>query len=103
MEIAYCGIICSHCGAYKKGKCLGCASGKQRFASCPVRKCNIEKGQRNCSECKAFADFHDCKKLWNAMAKIFHYIFRSNRIGNLQQMRKLGIDKFIDEQKIKEE
>ena len=95
MEIAYCGIICSDCGACKKGKCAGCASGKQRFSACPVRKCNIEKQQRNCSECKAFADFHDCKKLWNFIAKVFHYIFRSNRIGNLEQMRIDGIDQFI--------
>ena len=95
MEIAYCGIICSNCGQFRKGKCQGCASGRQRFSSCPVRKCNIEKKQRNCSECKAFTDYRDCKKIWNFIAKIFHYLFRANRIANLEQMREIGIEQFI--------
>lgn len=96
MEIACCGIICSDCGALKKGKCSGCASGKQRFSSCPVRKCNIEKKQCNCSECKLFTNYRDCKKLWNFIAKIFHFLFRANRIGNLEKMRETGIEKFIE-------
>lgn len=94
MVIAYCGIVCSDCGAFKKGKCEGCLSGKQRFSSCPVRKCNIEKNQQTCAECASFDNFRNCKKLWNIFAKIFYYIFRSNRIGNLDRIRKIGLEEF---------
>ena len=92
--IAYCGLVCSNCGAYKKKKCQGCHSEKPMFKNCPVKKCAIEYNFSTCAECVEFKDLKQCKKLNSFVSKIFGLIFRSDRIGNLNKIREKGLDAF---------
>ena len=84
--LAYCGLVCSECGAYLKGRCQGCHSDKPMNRSCKVKPCAQEKNLVSCAECKDFTNLAECKKLNNWIAKIFGLIFRSNRIGNLNHI-----------------
>ena len=82
-HIAYCGIDCTYCDAYKATindddelrkkvakrwqmkpeqiNCLGCKSGKSPF-ECDAKKCAVERGESICSLCD---DFPDCPKdIW---------------------------------------
>jgi Protein of unknown function (DUF3795) len=92
--IAYCGIVCSKCGAFIKGKCKGCHGDKPMYKNCPIKKCNVAADLATCADCKDFKDLKKCKKLNNLISKIFGLIFRSNRIGNLVHIREIGLEKF---------
>jgi len=95
--LAYCGLVCSECGAYLKGRCQGCHSDKPMNRGCKVKPCAKEKGCVCCAECVEFSDLAECKKLNNFISKIFAFIFRSDRIGNLNRIKEIGIDKFQEE------
>ncbi len=95
--IACCGLVCSECGAFKKQRCEGCHSEKPMNIGCKVKPCVTERNCTTCAECGDFENLKDCKKLNNFISKIFGLIFRSDRIGNLNQIRQTGLDKFIAE------
>ena len=95
--LAYCGLVCSECGAYLKGRCQGCHSEKPINVGCKVKPCAQQRNYSSCAECADFENLADCKKLNNFISKIFGFIFRSNRIGNLNRIRELGLDKFKEE------
>lgn len=63
--IAYCGLVCSKCGAFKKGKCQGCHSEKPMFKNCPIKRCNIDNSFSTCADCSDFQELKECKKLNN--------------------------------------
>jgi len=95
--LAYCGLVCSQCGMYLKQKCQGCHSDKPMSLNCKVKPCAMDRGYGSCSECEDFENLKDCKKLNNMISKIFGLIFRSDRIGNLNRIRKVGLDEFKQE------
>ena len=97
--LAYCGLVCSDCGAYLKGRCQGCHSEKPMNRGCKVKPCVKKIGCTTCAECTDFANLADCKKLNKWISKIFALIFRSNRIGNLSRIREVGLDKFKEEKR----
>jgi hypothetical protein len=92
--IAYCGLVCTNCGAYRRRKCAGCFSDKPMFRNCPVKKCAGEKHLTTCADCGEYKDLKQCKKLNSFVAKVFQVVFRSNRIGNLERIRKDGLELF---------
>lgn len=92
--VAYCGLNCGSCGSYKKGKCKTCKDGGG-FSRCKVRKCCIELNHLTCAECEKL---ENCKTIDNFISKIFALIFRSDRKGNLRQIREMGLEKWIEEQ-----
>jgi len=92
--VAHCGLVCSECGAHRNGKCGGCQSDKPMFANCPVKRCSAEKKHSCCADCLDFRDLRGCRKLNNLLAKVLGFLFRSNRIGNLERIRQLGLDDF---------
>ena len=96
--IAHCGIVCSKCGSFRRGKCKGCNSEKPMFRNCPIKKCNLAAKLATCADCKDFQNLKACKKLNNIISKIFGLIFRSNRIGNLVDIREVGLETFKEEQ-----
>jgi hypothetical protein len=96
--IAHCGIVCSKCGSFRKGKCKGCHSEKPMFRNCPIKKCNLAAKLATCADCNDFQNLKGCKKLNNIISKIFGLIFRSNRIGNLVHIREVGLEAFKEEQ-----
>ncbi len=92
--IAYCGLVCSDCGAFKKGRCQGCHSEKPMTMNCSVKPCCIENSYSTCADCKQYSDVKDCKKLNNFIAKIMKVIFRSKRLENLNSIKNDGLDNF---------
>ena len=95
--IAYCGLCCSNCGMYKKGKCLGCHSDKPMNRNCKIKACAMEKGYATCADCTEFANFKECKKLYNPVSRFFGFIFHTDRIGNLNKIRDIGLESFKEE------
>lgn len=95
--LAYCGLVCSDCGAYVKGRCKGCHSDKPMNKGCKVKPCAQEKNCTTCAGCGNFENLKECKKLNNWISKIFALIFRSDRIGNLNRIREVSLDKFKEE------
>ena len=96
--LAYCGLVCSECGMYVKGRCQGCHTDKPMYKSCKVKPCALENNYTSCADCQEFENLRDCKKLNNFVSKIFAIIFRSNRIGNLERIAETGFDSFKAEQ-----
>jgi hypothetical protein len=99
--VACCGLVCSKCGAFTKGKCTGCHGEKPMFKSCPVKKCVKEHDWQTCGQCSTVSDFKKCKKLYNPISRLFGFIFRSNRLGNLEAIRHDGLDEFWKRMRLK--
>jgi len=95
--LAYCGLVCSECGMFLKGRCEGCHSEKPMFRNCKIKPCAMEREYSSCAECKDFDNLKDCKKLNNLISKVFSFIFRTDRIGNLNHIREIGLDEFKEE------
>ena len=76
--VAYCGLYCGACGAYRRGRCPGCHE-NSKATWCKVRSCCMENGHSSCADCKTPADPRECRKFNNFIAKIFGLIFRSDR------------------------
>ena len=80
-HIAACGLFCTNCGKFKRGRCQGCQE-VPGFQRCSIRKCVIEKGITICAECDEFASprsYAECKKINNLIAKIFALILSPDR------------------------
>ena len=92
--IACCGLICSDCGAFKRRKCQGCHSDKPLSLNCKVKPCVISRGFSTCADCKEFDNLKECKKLNNFISKIFAFVFKSDRMGNLNSIRQNGLEEF---------
>jgi hypothetical protein len=88
--VARCGLYCGACGAYRRGRCAGCAEAPM-FASCPVRKCCIDNTYASCADCRIVSEPRDCKKFNNFISKLFALIFRSNRCACIAQIREKGL------------
>lgn len=95
--LARCGLVCSQCGMFLKGKCQGCHCDKPMSLRCKVKPCAAERGFTSCADCKDFENLKDCGKLNNFISRIFAFIFRSDRIGNLNRIRQIGLDEFETE------
>ena len=96
--IAYCGLVCSNCGMYLKGKCLGCHSDRPMNRNCKIKACAIDRGYATCAECNEFQNLKKCGKLYNLISRFFSFIFHTDRIGNLNRIREIGLREFKEEQ-----
>ena len=94
--VAKCGLYCGACGRYLNDKCPGCAQNEKAAKWCGVRTCNIEKGIATCAECKENA-VDTCREYNSVMAKIFGFIFRSNRRACIERIRVVGPAAFAKE------
>lgn len=92
--VGCCGLVCSNCGAYTRGRCQGCHSDKPMFARCPVKACVKFRQYSTCADCSVYHDLKQCGKLHNFISRIIGFLFRSNRIGNLQLIRRIGLEMF---------
>jgi len=92
--IAYCGLVCSECGMYRRDRCEGCHSEKPMYKNCKVKQCAVTREYSTCADCTDFVDLKACKKLHNWISRFFGLVFRTNRIGNLDHIREVGLDKF---------
>lgn len=73
--IAYCGLFCSNCKQYKKGKCPGCKE-NDKFTWCKIRSCCMEKKYKSCADCIDFENPKEYKKYNNFMVKIMGIFFK---------------------------
>jgi hypothetical protein len=89
--VAYCGLYCGACGAFRRGRCHGCHE-NVKAGWCKVRSCCIENQYSSCAACKQFEDARDCKKFNNWISKLFGLLFRSDRAACIRQIRTLGIE-----------
>ncbi len=97
-HIAACGLFCTNCGKFKKGRCQGCQI-EAGVKSCKIRSCCIEKEITTCADCDEFAaprSYKECKNINNFIAKIFALIFRSDRPAGLAMIRDEGAPAFIE-------
>ncbi len=90
--ISYCGLYCSNCPKFIKGKCLGCQK-NNKASWCKIRTCNIEKNYKSCADCTD-SDAKHCKKFDNPISKIFAFIFNSDREAGIQLIKDEGYDGF---------
>lgn len=96
-DVAACGLYCGACRAYAKGKCSGCAR-NEKATWCTVRSCCREYGWATCAEC-TLMEPDECRKFNNFISKCFKLVFRSDRQGCIERIRKVGLDAFADEMK----
>lgn len=102
--IASCGINCGICYAHlrQKNKCPGCRNliGDKAvsIARCKIRSCTKiqSDGFRFCFECNDFP----CKGLKN-LDKRYRTKYKMSEIENLEYIKNNGIEKFIENEKIK--
>jgi hypothetical protein len=89
--VAYCGLYCGACGSYLRGRCPGCHENR-KATWCKVRTCCGDNQYASCASCKEFQEPLDCLMYNNWIAKLFGFIFRSNRAACVRQIRLLGIE-----------
>src|SRR5581483_1783011 len=94
--VAYCGLYCGACRAYLSQKCPGChANVKAKW--CKVRSCCVESKYATCADCTQHSDPIVCKKFNNVVAKVFSFVFRSDRAACIEQVRRLGLQGHADD------
>jgi hypothetical protein len=62
--------------------------------NCKMKACARERGYGTCAECGDFQDLHRCRKLYNPVSRFFGFIFRTDRIANLERIREIGLEPF---------
>jgi hypothetical protein len=97
LVLAYCGLVCSDCGMYVKGRCQGCHGEKPMIKNCKIKQCCIGRQYSTCAGCEEFANLKECRKLHNLISRLFSFVFRTDRIGNLNRIRQVGRDQFEKE------
>ena len=100
-HIAPCGLFCTSCGKFKRGKCQGCQI-EAGFSRCGIRLCCIDKQIITCAECTEFAapkDFRECKKVNNVISKVISLFTGSDRPAALALLRDRGKEAYLAEKK----
>ncbi|MCP4705971.1 MAG: DUF3795 domain-containing protein [candidate division Zixibacteria bacterium] len=102
--IAPCGINCGTCYAYlrDKNKCPGCRSININSAYCKkciIRNCDILK-KKKIKYCSEKCEKYPCKRLKN-LDKRYSTKYMMSLIENLENIKNLGIRKYISNEKIK--
>jgi hypothetical protein len=93
--VAACGLYCGACGAYLRGKCPGCRE-NHKATWCKVRTCCHDSEFATCAQCREFQDPMQCGKYNNFIARIFGFIFRSDRSACIRQIRQIGLEGHAD-------
>ncbi len=100
--VARCGLYCGACKAYLKEKCLGCAE-NEKATWCKVKKCTAENNYATCAECEKEGGAAACKEFNSFMAKVFGFIFRSDRAACIARIKEIGIEQYAAEMAEKKE
>lgn len=99
--VSPCGLYCGACHRHKKGKCPGCVK-NEKASWCKVRSCVSEKGIATCAACDEYDDVMDCKTFNTFFAKMFSFIFKSDRKASLERIRVVGPLKYAREMAFKD-
>jgi hypothetical protein len=76
--VAYCGLYCGQCRAYRKGRCPGCQR-NDRAHWCAVRTCCREQDYESCADCTSHPNPHSCAKFHNAFSRLIGFVLDSDR------------------------
>ena len=101
--IAPCGMNCSLCMAYLRDKntCPGCRSNDEKTSNyrinCIIKNCERLK-KNNWKYCSDKCEKFPCKRLKN-LDKRYRNKYEMSMIENLENIKKLGIRKFIEKEK----
>ncbi len=91
--VAYCGLYCGACKKYLADKCPGCRE-NEKAAWCGVRACGIKNNFTTCADCSLLDNFSDCKEYNSFMAKVFGFIFRSDRAACIRLIQDVGVEQY---------
>ena len=91
--IGHCGLYCSKCPRFIKGKCQGCRSNNPSW--CTVKPCNIENDYSTCAECTIVEDVSGCKKYNPFIIKFGEFISSTSRRKCIEMIKEKGKDEFI--------
>lgn len=94
--VAHCGLYCGACKRYLTDKCPGCAKNEKAAKWCGVRTCNKENNYATCADCQV-GDINTCKAYNNFVAKVFAFVFRSDRRACIERIRVLGPADYAEE------
>lgn len=94
-KVAYCGLYCGACNAFRKEKCPGCHD-NSKATWCKIRTCNMEHGYSSCADCETCGDPNDCKLFNTVMSKLFALIFRSDRQACVMAIREKGLEEYAN-------
>ncbi len=92
--IAACGLYCGACKKYLLDRCPGCRL-SEKASWCKIRKCVSDKSFHTCAECSM--EVSDCKTYSNLMAKLFAFIFNSDRPACIRYIKHNGTQAFTEE------
>ena len=102
--VAACGLYCGACKVFLKDSCPGCNEDDAKKHSmsgwhkrCPVRSCCRADGVSSCAGCQKHSDPKACSKFNSFIAKIFGFIFRSDRAACVRRIREIGPEAFASE------
>jgi hypothetical protein len=87
--VAYCGLYCGACKKYLSEKCPGCHE-NEKASWCKVRACCMEHNYATCADCQ-LKDLSECKEFNSFMAKLFGFIFRSDRAACIRLIQEKGL------------
>lgn len=94
--VAKCGLYCGSCSRYIKKKCLGCLE-NSGLSWCKIRKCCSGKNISTCAHCDEQIDVKKCGKFNSMISKIMSFIFKTNRAGSIEKIKKDGREKYANE------
>jgi hypothetical protein len=93
--VAYCGLYCGACGAYRRDRCPGC-HGNEKATWCKVRSCCQGQQFASCADCQQFPDPKECRKFNNLISRLCGLVFRSDRAACIRQIRDMGLQGHAD-------
>lgn len=88
--VAYCGLYCGACKAYRKGRCPGCHD-NHKATWCTVRTCCREHMYASCADCTEFPDPLPCRKYNNFISQLIGLLLRSDRAACIRQIKERGL------------
>ncbi|MEG1555465.1 MAG: DUF3795 domain-containing protein [Bacteroidales bacterium] len=94
-NVAFCGLCCSECGSFKKGKCAGCHA-NEKASWCEIRKCCQENSYLTCADCRIIP-LKECKKYHNFFAKLIGWVSRTDRSKCIDRIKEIGSEAFAKE------
>lgn len=94
--VAHCGLYCGACGAYRRGRCKGCAE-NAKATWCKVRTCCMEHHYATCADCSSFVNPRECAKYHNLIARVVGFVLRSDRARCIARIREVGTEAFAAE------
>lgn len=95
--VAACGLYCGNCPSVAKGKCPGCRK-NEKATWCAVRTCCHERNIASCAECTVIPHVH-CKKFNAFIARVFGFIFNSDRNACIGYIKQHGYETFVAKMK----